>query len=476
MTVFKRSSTSHNSEYERLRRAYVNTDVREVYPQEIHLVSSISDVQQAVKNARNLGAKIGVRSGGHSYSNNSLIGDGVLVDTSNLNRNVDYDPVSHEISFGPAVRVRELSEALVKVGRFFPHGHSPTVAAGGFILNGGQGFFCPTWGATVDQWVTKMEVVTPDGQVRIASHTQNADLFWAARGAGLAFFGVLTKIWGRTMPARKMFTRSMTFDVKNNMEDLLYWSMHTSSLVPKWGTEHAIFTHYPERFDPNLTNDDVPSPAHLHLGIFASAYVDSKEEAQALLSPWNTIPASLRTTLKDSTEVDEMTWSQYFDIQDTMVPTVEGMKWQINSILPDPTIPLKQLCKAIVPAMTNLPTRRSVGNIFCSFFTANERDHLCGLPQQYYISTFTQWMDKSLQPGIYDFMANAYAKLYPYAAGMYIADWDPSDKRQAKVKVWTDYGLKRFLEIRAKYDPEDLFPNYKPLAAGSRASLTQSKL
>ncbi|KAK5054409.1 hypothetical protein LTR84_001299 [Exophiala bonariae] len=473
MPVFKRSSTSLNSEYERLRRAYVNTDVREVYPQEIHLVSSVADVQQAVENARALGAKIGIRSGGHSYSNNSLIGDGVLVDTSNLNRGVDYDPTLHEISFGPAVRVRELSEALQKIGRFFPHGHSPTVAAGGFILNGGQGFFCPTWGPTVDQWVTAMEIVTPDGQVRIASKTQNADLFWAARGAGLAFFGILTKIWGRTIPARKMFTKSMIFDVKNNLEDLLYWSLHTSSLVPKWGTEHAIFTHYPERFDPNLTNDDVPSPARLHFGIFASTYVDTKEEAQALLSPWNNIPASLH--IIQSEEVEEMAWSHFFDIQDSMVPTVADMKWQINSILSEPTIPLKQLCKSVVPAMTNLPTRRSVGNIFCSFFTANERDHLCALPQQYYISTFTQWMDKSLQPEIYDYMADTYAILYPSAAGMYIADWDPFDERQAQVKVWTDFGLKRFLEIRAKYDPEDFFPNYKPLAAAaaSRASLTQ---
>jgi len=322
---------------------------------------------------------------------------------------------------------------LQKVGRFFPHGHSPTVAAGGFTLNGGQGFFCPTWGPTVDQWVTKMEIVTPDGQVRIVSKTQNTDLFWAARGAGLAFFGIVTKNWRRTIPARKMYTTTMSFDVRDNMEELLYWSMHTSRLVPRWGTECAIFTHYPERFSPDLTTDDVPSPAHLHFGIFAVAYADTKEEAKVLLSPWDIIPASLRASVRDPGAVDEMTWSQYFDIQDSMVPTIEGMKWQINSILSDPKIPLKQLCKVIVPAMTDLPTRRSVGNIFCSFFAADERDHLCALPQQYYISTFTQWMEKSLQPGIYDLMADAYAKLYPLAAEIYVADWDPFDKRQAKV-------------------------------------------
>ncbi|KAH7085904.1 hypothetical protein BKA63DRAFT_432456 [Paraphoma chrysanthemicola] len=464
MPIFTRNSIDYKvDDYERLRRAYVNSDVREDYPREIHLVKSVFDVQVAVSIAQASGAKIGVRSGGHSYSNNSLINDGILVDTTHLNRKVDYDAKLHEISFGPAVRVKELSETLQAVGRFFPHGHSPTVAAGGFILNGGQGFFCPTWGATVDQWVVKMEIVTPDGEVRIASKTENEDLFWAARGAGLAFFGIVTKIWGRTIPARKMYTRAMAFEVNDNMEELLYWAMHTSSLVPRWGTEHAIFTHYPEKYAIHLTTDDIPDPAHLHFGVFASAYTDTKEEAEVLLSPWTTISPSLQSSIRDAGAVNEMTWTTYFDLQDTMVPTVEGMKWQINSILPDPEIPLKQLCKSLVPAMTDLPTRRSVGNIYCSFFTSNEKDHLCGLPQQYYISSFTQWMDASLEPGIYDVMADAYAKLYPLAAGMYIADWDPRDKRQANVKVWTDYGLKRFLEIRAKYDPAGLFPNYKAI-------------
>ena len=433
MSIFERSSTDHHGEYERLRRAYVNSDVREAYPKEIHLVSSVSDVVFAVNKAKDSNSKLGIRSGGHSYSNNSLVHEGILIDTSNLNREVIYDPALQEISFGPAVRVRELSQALEKVGRFFPHGHSPTVAAGGFILNGGQGFFCSTWGATVDQWVTKMEIVTPDSQVKIASKTENADLFWAARGAGLAFFGVVTKIWGRTMPARKMYTRAMSFDVRDNMEELLYWAMHTSSLVPRWGTECAIFTHYAEAFLPDSSNDDIPQSRQLMLGIAATAYTDTVEEAKILLSPWDTVPTSLQPSTKDLGVVDEISWSQYFNLQDAVVPTVSGIKWQINSILSDPNVSLNQICKAIVPAMSDLPTRRSIGNVFCSFFTANEKDHLCALPQQYYISTFTQWTDGSLEPAIYNNMADVYADLYPLSAGMYIADWNPYDPRQANV-------------------------------------------
>lgn len=30
-----------------------------------------------------------------------------------------------------------------------------------------------------------------------------------------------------------------------------------------------------------------------------------------------------------------------------------------------------------------------------------------------------------------------------------------------QVKVWTDNGLRRFMDIRAKYDPEGIFPGFK---------------
>lgn len=54
---------------------------------------------------------------------------------------------------------------MLERGRFFPHGHSPTVAAGGFLLAGGQGFFMRGWGATCQEWIVKLEVVTAGGEV-----------------------------------------------------------------------------------------------------------------------------------------------------------------------------------------------------------------------------------------------------------------------------------------------------------------------
>lgn len=430
--------TRNQTEYEQLRRSYLNADVRDAFPNEIHLVNSIADVQNAICRAKALRAPVGVRSGGHSFSNVSLLHNGILIDTSKLNRKVDYDSITHEISFGPAVRVIEISEALQKLNRFFPHGHAPTVAAGGFTLAGGQGMYMRGWGPTVDQWVTQMEIVTPDGEVRVASRTKHSELFWAARGSGCAFFGVVTKIWGRTIPARKMFAKSILFQANDdNIEALLEFALTTNNTIPKWGTETAMSTSYADMRSPDHQTDAIPEPPRLHFGVFSMAYVDTLTEAKTLLSAWEEIPASLQDHVLQIGPVAEMSWRQFFDLQEWMVPSTPGGNWQINSFLNNPSVPLQELVKAIKPAMCDLPTSTSVGCIYCSDSYPNENDHLCSLPQQYYVSTFTNWKDKSLEPGIREHMADIYSKLYPLGVGMYIADYNPFDKNQAKVSLHT---------------------------------------
>ena len=63
------------------------------------------------------------------------------------------------------------------------HGTCPYVGVGGHAGQGGFGLPSRAWGLLSDQ-VLSVEIVTADGQVRTASKSANADLFWAATGAG----------------------------------------------------------------------------------------------------------------------------------------------------------------------------------------------------------------------------------------------------------------------------------------------------
>jgi FAD/FMN-containing dehydrogenase len=182
--VLQRNTPQH---YENLKHFFNKEEVKR-FPSEIHIVESSQQVANALNRAQQLGDSVGVRSGGHLPSKPSLIQDGILIDVSRLNRQVVYDEKTQQVAFGPAVRVFEAWEATNTFGRFFPFGHAPDVALGGFCLAGGQGFFMKGWGATVTDWIVRLEVVLPDGTVLTASRNENQDLFWAARGSGQAFF------------------------------------------------------------------------------------------------------------------------------------------------------------------------------------------------------------------------------------------------------------------------------------------------
>ena len=89
------------------------------------------------------------------------------------------------------------------------HGTCPYVGIGGHAGQGGFGIPSRYWGLLADQ-VTSIEIVTADGAIRTASNTENADLFWAAMGAG-ANFGIITQFTTETHAAVDSVAFSYSF-------------------------------------------------------------------------------------------------------------------------------------------------------------------------------------------------------------------------------------------------------------------------
>jgi FAD/FMN-containing dehydrogenase len=65
----------------------------------------------------------------------------------------------------------------------FAGGHCPDVGLGGFLLQGGMGWNCKNWGWACES-IVGIDVVTADAREIYCSKSENADLFWAARGSG----------------------------------------------------------------------------------------------------------------------------------------------------------------------------------------------------------------------------------------------------------------------------------------------------
>lgn len=429
-------------DYERCRCNNPSASTPERYPREIHVVQSPQHVSEALKRATELGVSVGIRGSGHAFPLSALIHDAILIDTSSLNRHVDYHPESREISFGPAVRVEEVSAKLAEVKRFFPHGHAPTVGAAGFLLAGGQGWFVRGWGATCQEWITKMEIVVPDGRVVIASPYENSDLFWAARGSGLGFFGVVTKFWGRTIPSSQLWERTFTFELRDKYETLLTWFFEKAEDTPKYGTDLNLTIFYPEKYDTTLRTDEVPKTSKLHLGLSLLCYSDTEREARTLLSAYDDVPESVQDCIVDMRPVQKREFADIFDKKRDFIGNKYGENWQILSLLTEPSMPIPrvshqirlkpqfshilQIVEAFKPALTELESRITSAFICICDIVPDESVASLSIAQKYYISTVTGWLDKTKGPAIKQRMADRYRRAIPVACGTYAADYDPN--------------------------------------------------
>lgn len=135
-----------------------------------------------------------VRSGRHSYEGFSLSPDGLIIDVSPLNT-MRYDGRRTggfgRFAIGAGVRLADAYLFVGGHGFLMPGGSCPNVAISGFTLGGGFGLSSRLVGLAIDALVG-VRLVTADGEIRHASATEHADLFWALRGGGNGNFGIVT--------------------------------------------------------------------------------------------------------------------------------------------------------------------------------------------------------------------------------------------------------------------------------------------
>lgn len=209
--------------YEAARRATMwNARLPDRYPDVIVQASSVYDVVAAVRLAKREGLRIGVRSGGHSWSGNHVRDGGLLLDVAALNEVAIYKSTLSAIT-GPGRSGHELAVLLGRQGLFFPTGHCRGVGVGGFLLQGGFGWNGRALGPACMS-VTAIDMVTADGDIVHASADENADLYWAARGAGPGFFGVVTRFHLRLYPRPAVIGCTYQSYPISMLEELFRWA------------------------------------------------------------------------------------------------------------------------------------------------------------------------------------------------------------------------------------------------------------
>ncbi|CAM5359404.1 FAD-binding protein [Rhodanobacter lindaniclasticus] len=170
---------------------------------------STADVVAAVNFAREHHLRLVVKGGGHSYQGTSNAPDSLLVWTRHM-----HDVALHDAFVGHGCAGSQVAQPAVSIGagamwidaydavttqggRYVQGGGCTTVGVAGLVQSGGFGSFSKHYG-TAAAGLLEAEVVTADGQVRIANACTNPDLYWGLKGGGGGSLGVVTRLTLRT--------------------------------------------------------------------------------------------------------------------------------------------------------------------------------------------------------------------------------------------------------------------------------------
>lgn len=229
----RRGSTFRRGDagYEAARRATCwNARLADRFPDVIVQANDEDDVVGALQQAAREGLRVGVRSGGHSWAGNHVRDGGMLLDVSRLD-GVSIDAASMQATAGPGCAGHALAERLRPHGLFFPAGHCKGVCLGGYLLQGGFGWHGRKLGLACMN-VLGIDYVDADGQRRHASPSENEGMYWAARGAGPGFFGVITRFHLQLHPRPRFMGMAMATYPLRDLERVFRWAHAHGPSIP----------------------------------------------------------------------------------------------------------------------------------------------------------------------------------------------------------------------------------------------------
>jgi hypothetical protein len=206
--------------YEGLRKGF-NKRISK-FPLVIALCTNAQEVSEAILYAKKNNLPVAVKSGGHSMEGFSSNDGGMMINLSRMN-SVEI-MADHKIKAGPGCVLSNLYDNILPESRIIPAGSCGTVGLGGLTMGGGYGLFSRKYGLTCDNL---LEATMVDGNGKIISTKDDAELLWALRGGGAGNFGVVTELIYQSYPAPKQF-QAHHFKARNLDAD------RAKTILEKW--------------------------------------------------------------------------------------------------------------------------------------------------------------------------------------------------------------------------------------------------
>lgn len=433
------TTARHEAEYESKRQEAIwNEVVPARFPDAIANPSSRAEVAELVRAAAQSGSRIGVKSGGHSWRGAGIRDGGLLLDLGRL-QHIEVLPEEGIALAEPGATHQMLADAIVPRGLGFPIGHCPTVGLGGYLLAGGFGWNKRTWGPAC--WsVEGHDVVTVDGDEIEISASQRPDLYWAARGGGGGFPGVVTRYRLRLKPLPKIVAGRVVYPLAC-LPDLLVWAGDHDRLPP--GIEISLIARRPVEPAPDELGPDGRAP--LQVIVATTGFGETVDAATELVTaagrdaPWRSdvVASTLEEVAMNALE-GPSGW-------------IHGLRYQVDCADVDD---LETAARACERALRTAPSDLTRIVFAGGFSPGDPPDVAVAEHGRYSVNVYATWADPSDDEANAAWMATTMAELEPITTGYYVGESDLSAGPDRARRSYTPAAWERLSAIRAEHDPE----------------------
>lgn len=441
--------------YEKWRRSMIwQMRKPKRYPNLIVKTTTIREIREAIQYARSNGLKIAVRSGGHNEWGNFLRSNGMLLDMSNFN-GLTFDPDRSTVCVGPSVWGYRLFFELAKQGCVFPIAHAPTVPLGGFLLGGGLGINWDNCGVASCFSILDADVVTAEGVPVHVSSEHHPELFWALRGSGNGFPGIVTRLNLRTYSLPRFIAKCEYEFTEDHIPAVVDW---TDEILERGLSKSELGLGVMYKSDSLRASRQVKS---LVCTLRNTVFADSEQEARSILGQIRDDPIA-----RDASSKHEFVPTDY----ETVLMGRPGMhqRYGLERRATDClwTYNLKDALVQLSGFLSQAPDpRRARISVTVSTIQDPLPDAAFSVKEKAYIGYGTAWDNKADDASHLSWLRKSSTQMETLAGGYYINDVDVNSNAKKVHGCFSKQAWERILAVRQKYDPENTFYNYFGLEA-----------
>jgi FAD/FMN-containing dehydrogenase len=417
--------------------------------------TSAHDVAAAVGFACDHGLLLSVKGGGHNLGGTSIAERGLTLDMTRM-RDVTVIPEAKLAHAGPGCLLKDVDRATQEHGLATVLGFVSEVGIAGLTLGGGLGYLTRRFGWTVDN-LEEVEIVTADGDVRIANRHGNADLFWAIRGAG-ANLGVVTRFTFRLHEVGPTVYGGLIAWPFDRAEEILRAYRRITTEAPR---ELAVWLNLLRAPAAPFVPEQWHGERICALVVCYSGDLGNVDEVfapmRALTDPVvDLLQEQPYTQVQSYLDAAEPKGNHYYWKTEYAAELSDGLLSTWRDLAAACPIPEAQLGILHLGGALNEHDGDdgAVGN--------RDARYACGVigiwkPDEPEADTFPQWV------------RDAWKRIRPFSTGGNYINFQTADEDEER--IWATYGANfdRLVRVKKKYDPDNVFRSNRNIAPRTQA-------